>query len=73
MAEEFHVGDWIVYEDPGTGETKYGIVTSIRDGSGTIAPIGRIDIGTPPEPAQDKRQTTLSTIEALPQPLRLSA
>ena len=73
MAEEFDVGDWVVYEDPETGETKNGIVTSIRDGRGTIVPITRIDEGSPPQPTHDKRQTTFVSIETLRKQLQLSA
>jgi hypothetical protein len=43
MPEEFHPGDYVLYDDPESGETKFGIITSIRGSKGTIAPVTRID------------------------------
>jgi hypothetical protein len=43
MPEEFHPGDYVLYDDPESGETKFGIITSIVGSKGTIAPVTRID------------------------------
>jgi hypothetical protein len=50
MTEHFNVGDKVVYEDANTGETKYGIITSIKGSDGTIRTITRAKIGSTPEP-----------------------
>jgi hypothetical protein len=49
MPDEFHPGDYVLYDDPESGETKFGIITSIRGSRGTIAPVTRIDNESIPE------------------------
>jgi hypothetical protein len=44
MPEEFHPGDYVLYDDPESGETRFGVITSIIGSTGTIAPVTRIDI-----------------------------
>ena len=36
MSETFNIGDRVAYEDPSTGETKYGVITSMSGTDGTI-------------------------------------
>jgi hypothetical protein len=66
MVKKFHIGDYVVYDDPETGETKYGIITSIQGDSGTITPVVRIDRDSAPEHVPGKPAKFLR-ISALPE------
>jgi len=49
MTESFNVGDRVTYEDSSTGETKYGVITSMRGTDGTIRTITETAIECVPQ------------------------
>ncbi|MGO9519844.1 MAG: hypothetical protein ACLPND_22630 [Candidatus Korobacteraceae bacterium] len=48
MIETFKVGDKVTYEDS-TGETKYGVITSMSGADGTIRTTTETEIGSIPK------------------------
>ena len=49
MTETFNVGDKVMYEDSGTGETKYGVITGMSGTNGTIRTITETEIESTPK------------------------
>jgi ribosomal protein L35AE/L33A len=49
MTETFNVGDKVIYEDSSTGETKYGIITSMSGTDGIIRTTTETEIGSIPK------------------------
>jgi hypothetical protein len=49
MSEEFSVGDKVVYQDAITGETRFGLITSLKGGDAIIRVITEAEAGNDPK------------------------